>query len=367
MSSLLTGLKSLPLDQRASVMAQRMTMLQELGFGAEDILTQDMTDVGLDQTINGLAPFIAGQKPAVSAGQREFESLIKDFSPEDQVKARRTKAGLDARAVTKADTIVTMPDGSKRIFDEGAKTFSGPIEVDAEGNETVSTAEVQLDDKVGAAITETTEVGAAVTDVEVERQKKLNEVAIDKELRLTDMKDLKVRRKAFISQGAAAKDSITNIGRMQEINNRIITGGATAITKAMTDFLGMTSADLGEFNRRSGELVLSTIRQLGANPTEGERSFLERIQPAVGQSAEVNSAILSDLMTISQRQVERSRKVAADPSVDPNVLILNEPDFVPSFNGGQSQQAPQQVQQQTTLPVDTSGNLDTDAYIDNLF
>ena len=70
-SSLLTGLKSLPLDQRASVMAQQMPMLQEMGLTPEDILTQDLSDNGLDQTISGLRPFL--QKEQVRAGQSGFQ------------------------------------------------------------------------------------------------------------------------------------------------------------------------------------------------------------------------------------------------------------------------------------------------------
>lgn len=66
-SSLLTGLKSLPLDQRASVMAQQMPMLVEMGLTQEDILTQDLSNTGLDQTITGLQPFLKSEQ-----GQSKF-------------------------------------------------------------------------------------------------------------------------------------------------------------------------------------------------------------------------------------------------------------------------------------------------------
>lgn len=43
----------------------------------------------------------------IPAGQAEFEALIANFSPEDQVKARRIKSGLTARAVGSSDITIT--------------------------------------------------------------------------------------------------------------------------------------------------------------------------------------------------------------------------------------------------------------------
>ena len=371
MNQLATGLKSKPLDQRAAIIAQQLPFMAQMGLNPADILSQDLSDTGLDGVIAQTQPFIAAKTGVASAGQREFESLISGFSKEEQEEARRVKAGLVPRAVTKADTVVTMPDGTKRVFDEQTNTFSLPIELNEEGSQVVSTPEEQIGQKIGAEVQEVTEVGAAETDVAIDKQRRLNELALDKELAETDMTDFNVRRKTFIKQGVAAKESLPNINRMIELNDRVITGGATALTKAVTDFLGMTSGDLGEFNRRSGELVLSTIRQLGANPTEGERSFLEKIQPAVGQSNEVNSSILKDLLVIAERQSSRAKKLSANPKLDPNDLVLSEPDFLPSFNGASvsTQQTPTDVTQQTTVTtVDPiTGTVDTDAYVESLF
>ena len=203
--------------------------------------------------------------------------------------------------------------------------------------------------------------------VDVNKARKLAEVALDAELKLSDMTDLSVRRKAYVTQGAAAKDSIPNIGRMIQINDRVMTGGATAFTKGITDFLGMTSADLGEFNRASGELVLSTIRALGANPTEGERAFLEKIQPSVGQSPEVNAVILKNLMAISERQVARARLLQSSKELDPNDMILSEPDFVqlygPDVNPAEAAPAQNQV------PVGSGNNnaVNNTDYVNGLF
>jgi hypothetical protein len=57
----------------------------------------------------------------MSAGQAEFESLIKDFSPADQVIARRVKAGLDPRKVGSGNiTTATTPGLTDEVADSQA-------------------------------------------------------------------------------------------------------------------------------------------------------------------------------------------------------------------------------------------------------
>ena len=68
----------------------------------------------------------------------------------------------------------------------------------------------------------------AMVDVDIDKQRRLAELELDRELAATDMKDFNVRRKTFINQGVAAKQTIPNINRMIELNDRIITGGATS-------------------------------------------------------------------------------------------------------------------------------------------
>jgi hypothetical protein len=63
-----------------------------------------------------------------SAEQRTFDNLIKDFSPEDQVLARRREAGLDARATTASEQAVIPPvllSGlSNDVAEKGSAAFT---------------------------------------------------------------------------------------------------------------------------------------------------------------------------------------------------------------------------------------------------
>lgn len=60
---------------------------------------------------------------AVSAGQREFESLIEDFSPEEQQRARRIKAGLAPRATGSAAITAATTEGLTEQVAESEATI----------------------------------------------------------------------------------------------------------------------------------------------------------------------------------------------------------------------------------------------------
>lgn len=96
-----------------------------------------------------------------SAGQREFESLIKDFSPEDQKKARRVKAGLDARKVGSAD-ITIAEDDLTDIVAESKGDIAGAVE----GGKLTKQLEFkpQIESAVTKARAEATRKGEVLTE-----------------------------------------------------------------------------------------------------------------------------------------------------------------------------------------------------------
>ena len=368
MNKLATGLKTVPIANRAAIISQQMGMMETMGFDRADILSQGLSDKDLDQVIAGTQASVAApQKP--TSGMQDFQfyqDIIENpKSTPDQIQAAQIQQGTQANVGR--SQIKEVSPGVFQSYDPNTNVFGPVYRVEPDGTQVPLTREEQNKLASGELSNTAAAVGAAETVVDVNKARKLAEVALDAELKLSDMTDLSVRRKAYVTQGAAAKDSIPNIGRMIQINDRVMTGGATAFTKGITDFLGMTSADLGEFNRASGELVLSTIRALGANPTEGERAFLEKIQPSVGQSPEVNAVILKNLMAISERQVARARLLQSSKELDPNDMILSEPDFVqlygPDVNPAEAAPAQNQV------PVGSGNNnaVNNTDYVNGLF
>lgn len=94
--------------------------------GALDDISFTVTALGGQEAYDSL---FGDNAQDMGASQREFESLISGFSPEEQEKARRVKAGLEARAVGKAPTIAEY--AGKKYMQEGNSLT--PITISADG------------------------------------------------------------------------------------------------------------------------------------------------------------------------------------------------------------------------------------------
>ncbi len=159
-------------------------------------------------------------------------------------------------------------------------------------------------------------------------------------------------RQAILKQGRAAKQMMRQTKELLDLNRIISTSGFAAAKKRALDFLGVTDADEGLFNAKAGKLILDNIRALGANPTEGERAFLERITPSISQGSKVNEAILKDMLEIQKRQSERARWLYNNPSasVDDYFFAENINDF---SSNSKIDSPPVAVRQDTQVTGDT--------------
>lgn len=207
---------------------------------------------------------VKGQQPksiSQTPGQREFQSLIEDLSPEDAEKATRVKLGLDPRAVGAAAKTVLI-GGVPHIFDPVAKEF-----VQAKVKGEVVTAETVGESKGTIAAVEARKKGRVV----------LSNKVIDK---------------AFSSIGNIT-GNIRNIDRAL----RALAGGAK--TGAIQKFLPnitKASVELGQIQKELGldiigavtfgalskgelDLALSTALPVGLNPSD-LTSFLTRKKSA---------------------------------------------------------------------------------------
>ena len=89
---------------------------------------------------------------------------------------------------------------------------------------------------------------------------------------------------------------------------KIKTGGFSVIEKSITDFFGITDKNVGQFNNLTGQVLINKIGEFGANPTEGERRFLEKVEAGLSQSKPVNEAILKEIIRIYERSLNRTSK-----------------------------------------------------------
>jgi hypothetical protein len=116
-----------------------------------------------------------------------------------------------------------------------------------------------------------------------------------------------IEGETYQQQGIIARDSIGRIdGALDALEHIERTGGYANMKKSMTDFLGTTDVNVGNFDTITKMQVLSLLGQLGANPTEGERAFLLEASAGIASgSTEVNAALLNRMKAEAKRQQAR--------------------------------------------------------------
>ncbi|MEE8207872.1 MAG: hypothetical protein V3T88_02810 [Nitrosomonadaceae bacterium] len=128
-------LQSTPFEQRASMINTRAQSLQAQGRDPKDTLQLlQMSEPQQNEAITGIqlldlstkerfavterrraAEERAERGAEVPAEQRAFESLIEDFSPEDQEAARQIKAGLKGRKIGSALQTITEEGTAEKV------------------------------------------------------------------------------------------------------------------------------------------------------------------------------------------------------------------------------------------------------------
>jgi len=85
-------------------------------------ISEELGDIELNSGIQAFRETGLLDAPggALTAGEQEFESSIKDFSEKDKVKARRIKTGLDPRAIGSAIQTITDEGIAEKIGDTEA-------------------------------------------------------------------------------------------------------------------------------------------------------------------------------------------------------------------------------------------------------
>lgn len=114
----------------------------------------------------------------------------------------------------------------------------------------------------------------------------------------------------FIDEGIAAFDQKVNVERGLELLKEVNTGGLTARSKAVTDFFGTTSGDIGELNNILAQNVLEGLSAFTGAISEGERAFIERMQTGISQGTEVNRRQMERLSKMLDRKVGRAKDAA---------------------------------------------------------
>tara|TARA_R110000868_G_scaffold55903_2_gene173493 strand:+ start:79 stop:1380 length:1302 start_codon:yes stop_codon:yes gene_type:complete len=103
------------------------------------------------------------------------------------------------------------------------------------------------------------------------------------------------KRQLLIEQGSYARDDLSNLANTIELADKVDTGGYNKMIIAVQDFLGTTTADVGELVHDLGSSVISRLKEMGAKPTDRDLAYLERVMAGVGKSKASNLVILKKM------------------------------------------------------------------------
>lgn len=122
---------------------------------------------------------------------------------------------------------------------------------------------------------------------------------------------IKEAGKLFVKEKSEARENLrTNEELVNKVRQAIAilptikTGGVAKDFMGVTSYLGITDENVGQFNNITAGILLTSLGKLGANPTEGERKFIQMAEAGMTQSREVNDRILKELLNILQRNID---------------------------------------------------------------
>lgn len=118
------------------------------------------------------------------------------------------------------------------------------------------------------------------------------------------------REGEIAKNGDLADKELQNIAELRGVLSKAYTGPAAAVMPALNRFAGVGNAEKAanttSANVITGNLVLAKIKQLGANPSEGDRKFLEKMQAKTTYSPMEQQQML-DIMEKTARGVSAKR------------------------------------------------------------
>ena len=128
LKNVITKVKQIPdVNQRFEVMQRVRPELQKFGVEMPDFGVENLTDEGLQPLEAGLTGFVSDPASQLSAGEREFRSLSKDLTPEQQERARRIKLGLDPRATGSAAITAATTEGLTEQVAESEREIKSEV------------------------------------------------------------------------------------------------------------------------------------------------------------------------------------------------------------------------------------------------
>ena len=221
----------------------------------------------------------------------------------DRFKASRTGAGSgkttyfgggkykDKRGLEYRITEIRSPDGT--LSDEYQPVgHEIPYAFSYEDPDTGATVKNRLTEKGGAyGETAGERLGRFEEEQEIKKDLDITKADIIKES--DNFSDLRMKAAPRLQ---VVESTLADVNDLLEVVEAIDQGGSLVpFMNNIQRVLGTEETDPGKLRIIAKELLVGRIKSFGANPTEGERQYLEQLIPALENSQGVNRAILERL------------------------------------------------------------------------
>ena len=152
------------------------------------------------------------------------------------------------------------------------------------------------------------------------------------------------QRVAAVSKLPSMRRSATNIREAIDLleSGDVTTGGFTRrVSRGLSDFLGKTPKDIGEFETRLGDIVLARLESFTGAISEGERNFLIEQIGSYQASGESNLGRLKVLLEQAEGLLQDSISLASASDFESYRKKLMQPDlsFIPEAERQEAMEA----------------------------
>lgn len=158
-------------------------------------------------------------------------------------------------------------------------------------------ARIMLDLEAGAgkaSIEDRLWLAQQTANVEIDKTKDLNKIE---------------REEGFIDNAFVAVRELTDLNRAFELIDQVETSGIEAMKMNITDFFGVTPADIGELNNLFGANILAGLSAFTGAISEGERDFIKQMNAGIEKGQAVNKAQLRRLLRIKNNALRNGRRI----------------------------------------------------------
>ena len=301
MNDLATGLKSVPVANRAAIISQKMPMMKEMGFNPADILSQGLTDNDLDQVIAGTRESaMAKQQP--TAGMQDFQfyqSIISDpRSTPEQVQAAKIQLKIEPGAGR--GQIKEVSPGVFQSFDPNTNAFGPVYKVQPDGTQVPLTREEQRGLTVSEQAKTIAQLGGAETDVAVSEAQQLSDIAVE-EQRIQSETTARVQRGSALKseystkarQSASSAVKLSEALQLAKVSDQGLTGTGKLYLSRV--FPGMDISNEVALDSALLGLALDGLQQFKGPTTDFEFGIVQSISGSLLGSAKANQARISSL------------------------------------------------------------------------